>query len=131
MKYLALVAVIGSVLLAGAFVAGSRDDVTAQGKLSATISVGSVSALSSGGGVTFDVTRSYPMDRETFWVTNRCFDEAGAVVTRVDYPVIWGTPESLVGYAGSFPTGGTWCEAYVTLRPWQNRALSAVLGYVP
>lgn len=131
MKSLVLVAVLGSLLLTGAFVVGRQDDASAKGKLTATISVASVSALGDGGGATFGVTRSYPLDRETFWVTNRCWDGAGALVTRVDYPVIWGTPESLVGYAGSFPTGGTWCEAYVTLRPWQNRPLSDVIGYAP
>jgi hypothetical protein len=105
---------------------------SAGGKLTASISMGSNASIvaTSSSDQTFFVTRSYAYDKETFWVTNKCFDETGTMVERMDLPVIWGTSASLSGYAGPFPTGGSSCTAYVTLRPWQDRVFSnATIDY--
>jgi hypothetical protein len=73
------------------------------------------------GDVTFSVTRSYPYDKDTIWVTNTCYDETGSVVLDRDAAVMWGTWESLVGTTGAMPTAGAACVAYVTLRPWHDQ----------
>ena len=106
--------------------------------LTATISLNSetLAAAQSGapmvyGDAVFTVTRSVPYDKDTIWVTNKCWDAAGNLVQRQDNPVLWGTTVSLDGTTWPFPTeGGVTCTAYVTLRPWQDRALGdAVLSY--
>jgi len=81
---------------------------------------------------TFTVTRSVPYDKDTIWVTNKCWDATGNLVQRQDNPVLWGTTVSLVGTTWPFPTeDGVTCTAYVTLRPWQDRPLGdAILTYV-
>jgi hypothetical protein len=82
------------------------------------------------GDAIFTVTRSYPYDKDTIWVTNRCWDAAGIELERRDNPVLWGTSISLVGTTWPFPTAGVRCTAYVTLRPWQNRPLGdAIVNY--
>jgi len=83
------------------------------------------------GDAVFTVTRSIPYDKETIWVTNKCWDAAGNLVQRQDNPVLWGTTVSLVGTTSLFPIeGGITCTAYVTLRPWQDRPLGdAILSY--
>jgi hypothetical protein len=93
------------------------------GSLSATISMGAGARVSSTSALTFDVTRSVPDNDPVMWVTTKCHDASGAVVTKLDRPVVWGTSASLTGYAGTFYASGTWCEAYATLRPWQSRVL--------
>jgi hypothetical protein len=105
--------------------------------LTATISLDSETqaAATSGapmvhGDAVFTVTRSVPYDKETIWVTNKCWDAAGNLVQRMDNPVLWGTTVSLVGTTSPFPVSGETCTAYVTLRPWQDRPLGdAVLSY--
>ncbi len=95
-----------------------------------TTFVQSDSGLMVSGDATFDVTRSYPFDRETIWVTNTCWDPAGNVVVDQDNVVLWGTSISLEGTTGPMPTGGTHCTAYVTLRPWQDRPYrEAIIDY--
>lgn len=92
-----------------------------------------VAASSSGptvsGDATFHVTRSYAYDKETIWVTNKCYDAAGALVSRRDTAVLWGTSASLVGTTSPVPTSGVRCSAYVTLKPWLDRPGDAVLDY--
>ncbi|MEX2612686.1 MAG: hypothetical protein WD380_03840 [Gaiellaceae bacterium] len=115
---------------------GNANDEGSTGPLEATISLNGATALVStpsgpmvSGDVTFTVTRSKPTD-EVFWITNKCWDGASALVTRTDTATLWGTTESLVGSAGPMPTGGVSCMAYVTLRPWQDRPLKdAVVEY--
>ena len=104
-------------------------------KLTTTISLGGATRLASGspqmvwGDATFDVTRSIPYDRETIWVTNKCYDARGVLVLRRDAVVLWGTTASLAGTTGPMPTAGTRCTAYVTLKPWADRPLGATLSY--
>jgi hypothetical protein len=106
--------------------------------LTATISLNSEThaAATSGapmvyGDAVFTVTRSVPYDKDTIWVTNKCWDATGNLVQRQDNPVLWGTTVSLVGTTWPFPTeDGVTCTAYVTLRPWQDRPLGdAILSY--
>jgi len=98
------------------------------GKLTTTISL----ATNSAGNASFNVTRSIPYDKNTIWVTNKCWDTGDKLVQRQDNPVLWGTTVSLSGYTWSFPTGGVRCTAYVTLSPWQDKVLgTATLDYTP
>jgi len=109
--------------------------VYARGKFSTTISVHggdvAVASVDAGSDISFDVTRSDFDNKDTIWVTNKCFDADGNVVTRVDRAVQWGMWDSLDGVAGPFPTGGDNCVAYTTLRPWQDRIGDAVIYYTP
>ena len=128
-------------ILLGVAVLSATPGLAAKGggqSLTATISLSSetLAAAPSGapmvyGDAVFTVTRSIPYDKGTIWVTNKCWDEAGNLVQRTDYPVLWGTTVSLVGTTWPFPTeDGVTCTAYVTLRPWQDRPLSdAILSY--
>jgi hypothetical protein len=101
------------------------------GKLTATISLVQTRQLTSTSEVTFAVTRSVA-DDTVMWVTNKCFDSSGVLLSKVDLPVLWGMWYSLEGTSGPFDTDGSTCTAYVTLRPWQGRVLSdAILTYSP
>lgn len=75
------------------------------------------------GDASFTVTRSIPYDKETIWVTQHCFDAAANRLSKLDHAVLWGTSLSLEGTTSPFPTSGTRCTAFVTLRPWQDRTL--------
>jgi len=105
--------------------------------LTATISLDSEThaAATSGapmvyGDAVFTVTRSVSYDKETIWVTNKCWDTAGNLVEQRDSAVMWGGSSSLVGTTQPLPTDGVTCTAYVTLRPWQDRPLGdAILNY--
>ena len=108
------------------------------GKLTATISMmnepASAPAFDGTGPseVTFDLTRSKLDTKDTIWVTNKCYDADGNMLSQRDFAVIWGAWDSYDGYAGPFATTGATCTAYVTLRPWQDKVLgSAVLTYTP
>ena len=80
----------------------------------------------------FDVTRSRLDNKDTIWVTNKCYDADGEMLTQRDFAVIWGFWDSYDGYAGPFETTGTTCTAYVTLRPWQDKVLgNATVTYTP
>jgi hypothetical protein len=107
---------------------GNTGAKSSGGKLTTTISL----AVNSGGNASFNVTRSIPYDKNTIWVTNKCWDGDDKLVQRRDSVVIWGSSESLSGYTGSVPTGGVNCTAYVTLRPWQDKVLGeATVDYLP
>ena len=81
------------------------------------------------GDVDFMVTRSIPYDKNTIWVTNKCWDADGNVVVDQDAAVLWGTTTSLVGVTGDMPTDGATCTAYTTLRPWKDRPMDEPLNY--
>ncbi|OGO54928.1 MAG: hypothetical protein A2V85_11110 [Chloroflexi bacterium RBG_16_72_14] len=115
----ALIALLTVGLIAGTTFAGRGGS-----SLHATISIGDGARLSAvSGEVTFSVTRSIPDNDPVMWVTTKCYDSSGTRVSWLDLPVIWGTWDSLEGYAGAYDVGGSWCEAYATLRPWQSRVL--------
>jgi hypothetical protein len=109
----------------------------ASGRLTTSISLDGAMRLAAGssgptvsGDATFQVTRSYPYDKETIWVTNKCYDAQGAMVMRRDAVVLWGTTVSLLGTTGPMQTAGAKCTAYVTLKPWLDRPLGdALLEY--
>ena len=124
---------IGGVIVGAIMFGAAVGIVEAKGKLETSISMQDSAriALDGSSDVSFDVTRSFAYDRETIWVTNKCFDADGNVVTKVDRAVQWGTWESLEGVAGPFPTGGDSCVAYTTLRPWQDRMGAAFIEYTP
>jgi len=83
------------------------------------------------GDAVFTVTRSYPYDKDTIWVTNQCWDDAGNMVVDRDTAVMWGTSTSLIGVTNPMPTDGVTCTAYVTLRPWQDRVLGdSIMNYL-
>jgi hypothetical protein len=114
------------------FIAGVGD-VDAGGRLEATIgwaTSASRLAAESGGNVNFAVTRSVADNDPVMWVTNKCYDRSGRLVSWHDRPVEWGSSSSLEGTAGSFDASGVSCTAYATLKPWQSRVLSgAVMTY--
>ena len=95
----------------------------------ATLARTSSSGWMVSGAATFQVTRSYAYDKETIWVTNKCYDAAGSLVSRRDAVVLWGTNGSLVGTTGAMPTTGARCSAYVTMKPWADRPMGDALEY--
>jgi hypothetical protein len=112
-------------LLVVALAAGTTFAGKGGGSLSATISLSDgARAASVSGDVTVSVARSIPDNDPVMWVTTKCYDASGARVSWLDLPVVWGTSDSLSGYAGAYPVTGSWCETYATLRPWQSRVLS-------
>ena len=133
-----LAAIVATVALAmsafykpAGFVAGVSD-VDAGGRLEATIGWSTTAArlTAETTGVQFAVTRSVPDNDPVMWVTNKCYDAAGALVLWRDLPVSWGLSSSLAGEAGPFETSGVRCTAYATLRPWQSRVLGdAIIRY--
>ena len=119
-------------LSAAPVLAGQKDPgrvTTTISLAGATLVVASAIGPIVSGDATFKVTRSIPYDKETIWVTNKCWDGSGALVVRRDAVVLWGTSVSLVGTTGPMPTGGVRCTAYVTLKPWLNRPLGDALNY--
>jgi hypothetical protein len=143
LQALIIAAILAGLAFAAATVAGSApagaDSVFAAkgegGKFTATIAFAATSTLTASadsavsGDVTFAVTQSKTSD-EVMWVTNKCFDAAGAEVSRLDLPVLWGTWDSLDGVAGPFATAGVTCTAYATWKPWTDRAISgATMDY--
>jgi hypothetical protein len=121
-----LLMVVALLLVATAATASAKKD--GKGKLTATI--GLAQAESSSGDIYFDVTRSKWDHKETIWVTTTCWDADGELTFDRDRAVQWGLWNSLDGLAGPFTPSGDWCEAYVTIRPWQDRALGdAILGF--
>src|SRR5262249_33303813 len=78
------------------------------------------------GPATFFVTRSYPYDKDTIYVVNKCWDASGNQVVGVAYQVLWGAWDSLNGTTGIMPTGGTHCTAYVSIK---NQQVGDALNY--
>ena len=121
-----IAAIVAALAFAAATAAGSApggaDSVFAAkgdgGRFTATIAFADTSRLAASadsavsGDATFAITQSKTSD-EVMWVTNKCFDAAGAEVSRLDLPVQWGTWESLDGIAGPFATAGVTCTATV------------------
>ena len=131
---LSRIVISGAAVLALAITVFASGDALAGkgGSLETTISMSAQTRLASAtdasgpmvfGDAIFNVTRSVPYDRETIWVTQHCFDAAGNRISKLDYPVLWGTSISLEGTTWPFPTNGASCTAFVTLRPWQDRVL--------
>ena len=111
-------------LLVVALVAGTAFAGKGGGSLTATISLGSGARTAAvSGDVSIAVTRSIPDNDPVMWVTTKCYDASGNRVSWLDLPVVWGAASSLTGSAGAYPVGGSWCETYATLRPWQSRVL--------
>lgn len=102
-------------------------EASGKNNLVTTISV----TTNSGGSASFNITRSISYDKETIWVTNKCWDANNNLVQDRDAAVLWGTTLSLTGTTSPLPTaGGIKCTAYVTLRPWQDKPLGdAVINY--
>jgi hypothetical protein len=133
--------VIGLVLVLGVAPAlagkGGNGNGGGGGKLTATIDMmdGATTAAATTEGthdVMFDVTRSKLDTKDTIWVTNKCYDADGNMLSQRDFAVIWGTWDSYDGYAGPFGAEGVTCTAYVTLRPWQGKVLgNAIITYTP
>ena len=113
-------------LLVVGLVAGTTFAAKGGGSLQATISMESSARLAavSGDHLSFQVTRSIPDNDPVMWVSTKCYDQAGARVSWLDLPVLWGTSTSLNGTAGAYEVSGAWCEAYATLRPWRSQVLS-------
>jgi len=113
------------------FLAGT-ESAQAGGRVSVTLSLASASAAAvstSSSSVSFVATRSSSTD-EVLWVTNRCYDAAGAEVSRVDQPVVWGLSSSLEGIAGPYEPAGERCTAYATWKPWTNKPIrGAIVDY--
>ena len=114
----ALLSLVVVALVAGTAFAGKGGSLQASISLSEGARTASVS-----GDVTVTVQRSIPDNDPVMWVTTKCYDAGGDRISQLDLPVVWGTSDSLDGYAGAYPVSGSWCEAYATLRPWQNRVL--------
>jgi len=135
MKFVAIAAILLGVaalsVTPGLAAKGGGQSLTATINLpSETVTAASSDAPVVYGDAVFTVTRSVPYDKETIWVTNKCWDTAGNLVERRDSAVMWGGSSSLVGTTQPFPTDGVTCTAYVTLRPWQDRPLGdAALSY--
>jgi hypothetical protein len=89
------------------------------------ISIGLADAevgAASSGTVTIRVTRSAPFG-DVLWVSNECFDAAGASLGRRDAAVLWGLWSSLEGSAGPFEASGARCTAIATWKPWLGHAI--------
>lgn len=132
-----VVAIAGALAFGVAVTTGNgpsgAGDVSAAGKLTATISFGSglrAASVTSGSEVSFEVTRSVPDNDPMIWVSNKCYNASGTLVYWVDLGVKWGTATNLTGSAGPFTAMGAECRAYVTLRPAQGRVLGdAIVRY--
>src|SRR3989304_379620 len=77
----------------------------------------------SGESVSFTVTRSQPYSG-TEWVKLTCdggvqLNPLSSLSNNVDFPVIWGTPDSLTGYVTFEAVYGTTCTATLTETPWR------------
>ncbi len=132
----------GAVVLALAIGVFATGDALARkgGRLDTTIAMSPQTLMAAGtedsgepvvyGDAIFTVTRSIPYDKDTIWVTNKCWDSAGNLIVDRDTAVVWGTSVSLVGSTNPMPTDGVSCVAYVTLRPWKDRVLGdSVMSY--
>ena len=127
----ALIITIAAALVFGVAVVGGSapagaGDVNAGGKLTATISFGyglRATSVSSGSGVSFAMTRSVPDNDPVMWVTQKCYDSAGNLVSWYDRAVEWGAASSLTGKAGPYTASGDHCTAYATLKPWRSTVL--------
>ena len=124
---LALAALTAAPVIAGP--GGSGRLTTSIALDGATLTRTSSSGWMVTGDATFQVTRSYAYDKETIWVTNKCYDAAGSLVSRRDAVVLWGTNDSLVGTTGAMPTNGARCSVYVTVKPWADRPMGDALDY--
>src|SRR3972149_4232749 len=112
-----LIAVFAALLLAGTAVAARLD-----------YTLGLDAPVSDGDQANFTVTRSAPQ-YDTEWVSLTCDGGVGVLMpdgsmhmtSQLDFPVIWGTPDSLVGYVQFGYVFGPECTAVLTESPWNPK----------